>query len=176
MGPSRFNSRRAFSLIEMAMVFAIMGLVAAIAIPHMGSAADTVRAAAVKGSVTRLQDAVELYAAEHADRGPELDPDGTVTSTPVSLALRLLRPTDDLGNVVDPGGLYGPYLRTWPTNPYNGKKAIRIDGPPAGVNAAGWRIDSTTRTVQADHLASQVSNGPAGGVAVSEDSDDPSRW
>jgi prepilin-type N-terminal cleavage/methylation domain-containing protein len=175
MRPFRFNTcRRAFSLIEMAMVFAIMGLVAAIAIPHMGSAADTVRAAAIKGSVTRLQDAVELYAAEHADRGPELDPDGTVTSTPVSLALRLLQPTDSLGNV-DPGGIYGPYLRTWPTNPYNGKKAIRIDGPPAGTNTAGWRMDSTTRTVQADHLASQVI-GPAGGGAVSADPDDPSRW
>lgn len=59
-----FPSRRsAFSLIELVIVVVIMGIVAAIAVPRLSSAADNAASNAVTHDLGALQRAIELYTA-----------------------------------------------------------------------------------------------------------------
>jgi prepilin-type N-terminal cleavage/methylation domain-containing protein len=173
MPAPRTCARRAFSLVELAMVCAIMGVVAAIAAPRMSSAAESSRAVSVKASAAQLQRAVDFYAAEHADRSPATEPDGSPSVAGLAIAQRLMRRTDDLGTV-KPTGIFGPYMQLWPVNPYNGLAKMRIDGAPAGANTAGWRFDSATMKVEADHAATGhigvVTSGTIkpGGAAAAE--------
>ena len=155
MPRSRASAAPAFTLVELTLVVVIMGCIAGIAVPRLGSAADHAKSAVVRGSADELQKALDFYAAEHFDQGPEIDPDRTLTSTPSSIAQRLLRRTTEKG-AVGSGGRYGPYLRAWPVNLINGKRSLRIDGPPAGANTAGWRLDSAMRIIDADNGAGAV--------------------
>ncbi len=143
------HPRSAFAPIEVVLVILTTGIVAAIAIPRLGGAADRARDSTMVGSAAQLQRAVELYTAEHADLNPVTEPDGSTTTSGATLVFRLMRFTDDHGNV-GAGGPFGPYLRSWPTNLYNNRQSIRIDGAPAGANTHGWRIDSGTLKVEAD--------------------------
>jgi len=143
--------------VELVIVCALMGIMAAIAIPRMSSAADNSRGFALKSSLAQLQRCVDYYAAEHADRTPATEPDGSATTSGLVLAQRLMRHTDDFGTI-KPAGIYGPYLQLWPANPFNGRATIRIDGPAAGANTAGWRYSSATMKVEADHQVSGAIN------------------
>lgn len=156
-----------FALVELVLVVAIMGIIGAIAIPKFSSAADRAKAAAVAGSVTQLQHSVDLYTAEHADRNPVTEPGGSPTTAGATLVLRLTRYTDDAGNT-GASGIFGPYLRTWPTNPYNAKQSIRIDGAAAGANTHGWRIDSATLQIESDQATaiSPVGHLGSGGKII----------
>jgi prepilin-type N-terminal cleavage/methylation domain-containing protein len=148
----------AFTLLELVLVLVIMGILAALAVPRMSRAVDTAREQTLCGNIDQLRRAVELYAAEHADRGPEIEPNGSVTGTAKNVPIRLMRPTDALGNVAADAPL-GPYLRCWPVNPYNGRYLMRIDGPAAGSGVAGWRLNSATRNVEADHAPTDTFSG-----------------
>src|SRR5262245_22495559 len=88
-----------FSTVELVIVCALMGILAASAIPRMSSAAETSRGIALKASLAQLQRCVDYYAAEHADRSPAVDPDGGGTTSGLVLAQRLMRRTDDVGTI-----------------------------------------------------------------------------
>ena len=159
----------AFSAIEMVLVVAILGIITVIAAPHLTQTTTRARDVAMAASLAQLQRAVDLYTAEHADLNPVTDPDGATTSTGSSVVFRLTRYTDDAGNVA-PAGLFGPYLRSWPTNLYNGKQSLRVDGPVAGANTDGWRIDSASLKIEADQDpgVSQVGHAAgSGGIDAS---------
>jgi prepilin-type N-terminal cleavage/methylation domain-containing protein len=155
----------AFSLLELVIVLVIMGVVAAIAIPRMSSSAENAKAGSLRADLDQLQRSIELYAAEHGDRGPEMNSDGSVVANPRAIATRLMRPTNEAGTPAAAAPL-GPYLRLWPRNPYNGRYTIRLDGPPAGANVAGWRFDSASRTIEADHSVGATNDSPGGPVDV----------
>jgi len=148
---ARRAGHRAFSLIELVIVVVIMGVIAAIAIPRMGSAADNAKNNALKGNLDELQRAVDLYTGEHAGQAPAVEPDGSVTGTPNTVIARLLLPSD-VNGTLNSSGVLGPYLRFWPINPINGSNRLRIDGIPAPSNQAGWRYDSTSNAIQSDAL------------------------
>lgn len=130
------------------MVIVVLGIITAIAVPRLSTAADRTRTTAAQASAAEVQRAIDLYAAEHSERGPEIEPGGAVTSDPRTLITRLLGQTDHTGA---PGGPFGPYLRQWPRNPVNGRSSVRIDGAPAGANTAGWRYDTVARRLEPDH-------------------------
>ena len=157
----RSRPRAGFSLLEIVIVLVILGVIAAIAIPRMSSAASNSANAAVAASVSQVQKATELYAAEHLERDPSQDPDGSVNTDGAVFARRLVQHTDDQGNL-DPTGIYGPYLRSWPTNQLNRLSSLRIGGPAAGANTDGWRFDPPTRKFESDYSASKV--GVSGGA------------
>jgi prepilin-type N-terminal cleavage/methylation domain-containing protein len=145
--PTR-QSRSAFSLIELVIVVVIIGIIGAIAIPRMSSSAENAAVAAVLADQATLQRAVDLYEVEH--EGVMIH---TGASNMIEFYFRLLKHTDLDGTVNDPAGEYGPYINTIPTNRHNGKPTIRIDGAAAGANTHGWRYDSTSGVIEADHLA-----------------------
>ncbi|MDT8302975.1 MAG: hypothetical protein RQ760_15955 [Sedimentisphaerales bacterium] len=47
-------------------------------------------------------------------------------------------------------GQYGPYVDEIPVNPFNNLNSVRFDGEPAGVDKAGWRMDTKNGLFQAD--------------------------
>jgi prepilin-type N-terminal cleavage/methylation domain-containing protein len=169
MGTSR--GQRGFSSIELLLVAAIIAIIAAIAVPHLTSATGHARDVTMVGDLAQLQRAVDLYTAEHADLNPVTDPGGVTTSSGALVVARLTLLTDDAGNV-GAAGVFGPYLRVWPRNLYNLKQSLRVDGPAAGANTDGWRIDSTTLLIEADQPLNisgigQISGSGSAGSPVS---------
>jgi type II secretory pathway pseudopilin PulG len=157
---------------ELVIVIVLIGVIGAIAIPRMGSAADRSTTTAVAADLSNVQRAIDLYATEHLERGPATDPDGSTNPDPAVFTKRLLSATDDLGNV-SPTGLYGPYLRTWPQNLLNKLSSVRIGGAAAGANTDGWRFDPATGAFESDAGSGKVGIGGAtglgGGIGVLAD-------
>jgi prepilin-type N-terminal cleavage/methylation domain-containing protein len=145
----RARSSRGFTLIEMALCCAIVGVIAAIAVPRMSSVVDGAMTAQADGSQRALQDAIDYYTAEHGNKSPAVNPDGSMTASGVLFMRRLLEKSDELGNL-DPDGIYGPYLRNPPKNPFNKLATIRIGGAAHGSGAAAWKFDSDEGVVRAD--------------------------
>lgn len=144
---------RAFSLIEIAVVVVIIGIIAAIAVPRMSGAAVRTRVASMRGNLATLNRAAEMYAAEHAGRCPACDAAGAISPDGEALALRLVQSTTETG---EQSGAFGPYLLRVPPNPFNHLATVRIDGAPAGAGTHGWRYDSATRSFQADDSAAMA--------------------
>lgn len=137
--------RSAFSLIELVIVVVIIGIIGAIAIPRMSSSAENAAANAVIADRATLQRAVDLYEVEH--EGVMVHVGAANIKT---FYFRLLK-NSDLDGALNESGIYGPYINTIPTNRHNGIPTIRIDGAAAGANTHGWRYDSTSGVIEADH-------------------------
>ncbi len=142
--------RAAFSMIELVIVIAIIGIIAGIAVPRMSRASITARENALVSNVSLLQSAIDRYTAEHAGLSPGHDAGGSVTASGATFALRLTGRTDESG-AAQAGGLYGPYLRSVPANPINGLRTVRVGGVAAGANTHGWRYDPGSQTILSDH-------------------------
>ncbi len=119
-----------FSLIELVIVVVIIGIIGAIAVPRMSRGSEGASVSALIGDLKVLNNATDLYAAEHG---------GDYPSGP-RVAAQLTGKTNALGNT--PTGavgeiVYGPYIRTVPALPVGEKKGntgiATADG--AGV---GW--------------------------------------
>lgn len=155
-------------MIELVIVVVVIGIIAAIAIPRMSSAAERARLRQVEGNTAVLQKAADLYAAEHAERLVSRQPDGSVSTAGRDIIRRLIGRTDDAGTVATTG-IFGPYLQSWPANPLTLCGGIRIDGPTAAQNCA-WRFDSATGRITPDHtgVMGACAHGHAGAKAEGE--------
>lgn len=149
---------RGFSMIELVIVIAIIGIIAGIAVPRMSRASDTARQNTLVGSLARIQSAIDRYTAEHGGLSPGHEPGGSVVGSSSTFVARLLERSADDGTVA-PGGLFGPYLRTMPKNPYNGMRTVRVGGAAAGANTHGWRYDPGSQTIHSDHAAGSIVDG-----------------
>lgn len=158
------RSGRGFSLIELVIVLVVIGIVGAIAIPKLGGATARGVDAQVIASLGHFQRAVDLYMAEHMNRSPAHEADGSVNTSMIAFARRLVQTSDEDGNL---NGMFGPYLRAIPTNMANGKAIVRIDGAAAGANTHGWRFDSSRRVIEADDQV-RTPTGKTLGAAAAE--------
>lgn len=147
---------RAFSLVEVAVVIVIIGIVAAIAVPRLTGAAVRTRIGTLRANIAVLDRAAEMYAAEHAGRCPAHDASGALDTDGGSLAARLLAGTAESGA---PGGHLGPYLLRLPPNPFSGLSTVRVDGAAAGAGTHGWRYDSALRSFRADDSEAMAAIG-----------------
>ncbi len=59
------QGQRGFTLIEMIIVIIIMGILAAVIVPQIGSTSDDAKLSALKKDLTTMRDAVEIYYAQH---------------------------------------------------------------------------------------------------------------
>jgi prepilin-type N-terminal cleavage/methylation domain-containing protein len=134
--------KKAFTLIEILIVVAILGILAAIVLPTFKGHMTEAKESAAKDNLRILRNAIELYAAQHNGVPPGYaanDP----SNTPVYVFF--------IGQLV----LREHYLSELPENPFNGKCITKMianneDFPTAPVmtDVCGWIYKPATKTIK----------------------------
>ena len=139
--------RSGFSLVELMIVVAILGLLAAVAIPQLTDPEDETREAALVAAVSALRTAVDSYWSQHDGLPGQGGAD--------QFASQLCRPTDRDGVPgVSETHTLGPYLDDGrvPVNPVTGTNTVFVvDSMPVGPSgAAAWLYDRRSGEVRAN--------------------------
>lgn len=157
-----------FSLVELIIVIVILGIIAAIAVPRMSSAAAQTNETALVSNLKELRKAIEMYAAEHGGEYPGKNPDsmGGAANTEAALLNQLTRYTDTVGNASIARSAqfrFGPYLRSMPgvpVGPNKGSQTVAIDTvntPPLATGGAeGWVYNPSTGAIIANTDAANI--------------------
>ncbi len=138
--------KKAFTLVEVLIVAAIVGILAAIVIPEFQSYAQQAKEAAAKDNLRILRVAIERYAAEHNGIPP-----GYIDNDPSRLAVSPGAGPAWTGQLVK----NEEYLSKLPENPFNGKwETLFIDNSevfpsePVSTELYGWIHQPATKTIR----------------------------
>jgi len=136
------NARRAgFTLIEILIVVAILGVLAAIVVPELSSASRQAREGVIKDDLRFMREQITRYMIQHDDRPPGY-PAGSIiaTATPdeTNFIDQMTRYSDVTGATA--GGYsnnfkFGPYLTKIPDNPLSSKNGILVVDNGAAIPA-----------------------------------------
>ncbi len=141
-GLGRRRMQKAFSLVELMIVVAIIGILAALCMPYLHNHAAEAKEAAAKDNLRVFRDAIEFYAVRHNDTAPGYPGhDRTAVPTEDSFRLQLV--------------VEANCLRKLPTNPFNNLETVRVikDAeafPSDGTGNYGWIYQPATRTIRLD--------------------------
>jgi len=133
------SGRPAFSLVELVIVIVIIGIIAAIAVPRFSSATASANDRQAKASAVILQNALDLFVAEHAP--------GAIAATGAGIVTQLTAGTKSDGTA---GSDYGPYLRNMPANLTIGDTAdgLSVDTTcAAGDVPCGWEYTTADQSI-----------------------------
>jgi general secretion pathway protein G len=115
--------REAFTLYEVLIVVAILGILAAVVLPTFQGQTESARESAARDSLKTMRIQIELYRLEHDGFPP-----GYVNGAPAPTATLQLQFTGttmligvaSASKVPIAPYLYGPYIKKLPENPFNG--------------------------------------------------------
>lgn len=132
---------KAFTLVEILIVVAILGILAAIVLPQFQSHAQQAKEAAAKDNLRILRQQFELYAARHNGVPPGYPEDNP--SNPALFAAFIF------------GFLRENYINALPENPFNNKVTLLMiaDGEPFPAEPTGeygWVYQPQTKTIKLD--------------------------
>jgi prepilin-type N-terminal cleavage/methylation domain-containing protein len=134
--------KRAFSLVELMIVVAVLGILAAIVVPQFQEHSVRAKEAVAKDSLRLLRGAIELYAARHGGVPPGYKDDDPGTAPGDSHFNRQV--------IVE-----GRYLSEMPENPFNTRQDVKMignseafPGDPSG--GFGWVYQPATKTIRLD--------------------------
>ncbi len=134
--------RRGFSLLEVVIVVAIIGALAAIAIPRMSRGAKGSTDSVLSNDLAVLRRAIELFAAEHE----------CIYPTVANIATQLTKYSDIGGSTSDTADrthLYGPYIRSIPELPLGSR--IGCNGiAETDAKDVGWIYKEGTGEISAN--------------------------
>ncbi len=142
------KNQAGFTLIEMLVVVIILGILAMIIVPQISVSTDDARLNSLQTNLNSLRSAIEVYAAQHANRYPGTysEADGTTpvadnAAAKAALLAQLTQFTDVNGMVSGTKTAtfkYGPYLKTGtlPLNPFNENGDVVVDFAQADITAA----------------------------------------
>jgi general secretion pathway protein G len=124
--------KKAFSLVELMIVVAVLGILAAIVVPQFQSQTTQAKEAAAKSDLRVLRSAIELYIAQHNGVPPGY-PNGDITAAPsaISFVGQLTKASNKSGQTAPPGTAgynLGPYIRKYPENPFNNETTVKMVG------------------------------------------------
>ncbi len=133
---------RAFSIAELVIVAAIIGILAALVIPTLHSHSMEAKQAAAREDLQLLRGAIELYAARHAGVPPGYT-DNNLSSEPTAERFQQQMTVEDRCLLQIPG------------NPFNNVSTVRILGneeefPAEATGAAGWMYQPVTKIIRVD--------------------------
>jgi prepilin-type N-terminal cleavage/methylation domain-containing protein len=142
--------REGFTLVELIIVVAILGILGAVALPTYQGHTAKARVSAAKGSLHALRAQIELYKMQHSGRLPG-DVNGSQATT-AALRRQFVGTSAQTGQAVDSRipvdpFLYGPYIFKLPENTFNGKSNIAYStdfATDVGVVDSGWLYNRTT--------------------------------
>jgi len=133
--------KKAFTLVEVLIVVAILGILAALTAPLVTGYVLSAKESAAKENLQALRTAIHRYAIEHNDVPPGYPKTGT-SGTP-------------LRTVFYQHLLWGKYLNTIPTNPFNDSFAVQVLANTASFPATapggttyGWIYKAATKEIR----------------------------
>lgn len=151
--------KRAFSLVELMMVVALLGILAAMAFPQFQSHTTDAKSTTAKANLRVIRSAIELYTAQHSGVAPGY-PDGNPLTVPSQTVMmdQLTKATTDQGAIAELGTVgydRGPYLKIFPENPFNSRTDSKTlmnnqDFPLEATGQFGWIYHAATRTIKLD--------------------------
>jgi len=134
--------RKAFTLAEVLIVAAIVGILAAIVIPEFQGHIQQAKEAAAKDNLRILRNTIELYAAQHNGIPPGHQNDDT-SNEPAYLFF--------VGQLT----VSGEYMRDIPENSFNGQRSVKVIGnleefpaEPVQTDIYGWVYKPATKTIK----------------------------
>jgi prepilin-type N-terminal cleavage/methylation domain-containing protein len=141
----------AFTLIEVLIVVAILGIVAALAMPEWANARTEAKESGLATDLQTARKQIEIYRSQHGGRAPHLDENGQEDTA--NFVARLMGQTDAQGHLGS--GALGPYLTEWPANPFAGSSSAgsvkfgSASAPPRD-GTSGWYYSTTSCTLSAN--------------------------
>jgi general secretion pathway protein G len=134
--------KRAFSLVELMIVVALLGILAAIVVPQFQSHTTQAKEAAAESNLQIVRGAIELYAAQHNGVPPGYLNDDPSTEPAHLFFVAQLTET-------------GNYLSNFPKNPFNEGYSTKMisndeDFPtePVQTDLYGWIYKPATKTIK----------------------------
>ena len=142
------NVRKAFTLIELLIVVAIIGILAAIAVPNFLNAQGRAKISRTVADMKALHTAMETYNLDNNAYPPDYDsgrvPGVSIQNNEILTYVRLTTPVS--------------YMSSIPRDPYfigpNGKQDhVKLDplfqyaGPPGSMDRPAWRASNTMYTM-----------------------------
>lgn len=164
--PRHRRGSRAFSLVELAIVVVIIGLLASMAIPRLSRGGSDAAGQADLTNLATLRRALLRFAAEHEGRFP--GPTGAAAAAQLTQFSSLAGATSTSAGAGYP---FGPYLLRIPaiqTGQHRGNSTILIDSvnspPQAKIGTPGaWVYNPNTGEIIAN------APGAVGGVTIEAD-------
>jgi prepilin-type N-terminal cleavage/methylation domain-containing protein len=131
---------KAFTLVELIIVVAILGILAAIVLPSFQSHAEEAKKSAGKDNLRILRNTIQLYATQHGDVPPGYMNDDP--TQPVGFTTFWIQVVRD-----------GHYLSALPRNSFNESNVITVLGnsdtfPADAPGDTGWIYKPATREVR----------------------------
>ena len=145
------KAKSGFTLVEILIVVVILGILAAIVIPQFTEASTEAKTSSLCTDLQTVRSQIELYKVQHNDLLPG-------ATAGVTFENALTTKTEISGAASDgdaKNGEYGPYLQKIPTNQFNDKNDVDVDGT-AGDGSNGWYLNSTTGEFKADDSAAHA--------------------
>lgn len=132
----------AFSLVELMIVVAILGILAAIVFPEFQGHTQRAKEAAAKDNLRTFREAIQRYSIEHNDVAP-----GYQNNDPSTIPTNLFLISQLVGKE--------RYMKEIPNNPFNNKHNIMIilhnesfPLSPVLTNTTGWIYQPATCTIR----------------------------